>query len=121
MTRQKVEDWLDGDNRILLEGWARNGLTDHQLATNIGIAPSTLYEWKKKNKEFSDILKRNKDVVDTLVENALLKAALDGNITAMIFWLKNRKHTVWRDKREEVYDQEDSGGIIMMPEVKDDK
>lgn len=118
MTRQKVEDWLDGDNRTLLEGWARNGLTDHQLASNIGIAPSTLYEWKKKSSEFSNILKRNKDVVDTLVENALFKAAIEGNVTAMIFWLKNRKHAEWRDKRDEAENkEEEEGGVIVLPDV----
>lgn len=58
------------------EGWARDGLTDEQIATNIGIVPSTLYEWKKKYEEFSEVLKKGKDLVDREVENALLKRAL---------------------------------------------
>ena len=48
----KINDWLENDKLILLEGWARGGLTDEQIAKNMGIAPSTLYEWKKKSKEF---------------------------------------------------------------------
>ena len=93
-------DWLQGDNLLRLEGWARDGLTDAQIAENMGINVSTLYDWKNKYTEFADVLKRTKDVVDREVENALYKAACEGNITAQIFWLKNRKPYFWRDKRE---------------------
>ena len=47
----KINDWLENDKLILLEGWARDGLTDEQIAKNIGIATSTFYEWKKKEIE----------------------------------------------------------------------
>ena len=126
-TRQKVEDWLDGDNLLLLEGWARDGLIDQQIADNIGISKSTLYVWKRISKEFSNSLKRNKDIVDREVENSLLKRAMgyeytevtrerngSGDMvetkrvtkqvvpdtTAIIFWLKNRKPNDYRDKRD---------------------
>ena len=96
----KINDWLTDDNLTLLAGWARDGLTDEQIANNMGIANSTLYEWKKKSKEFSEVLKKNKDIVDFEVENALLKSAMEGNVTAQIFWLKNRKKMQWREKVE---------------------
>ena len=128
----KINDWLENDKLILLEGWARCGLTDEQIAKNMGIAPSTLYEWKKKSKEFSESLKKGKEVVDFEVENALLKKALgytitlnkqkvtkDGYVvditeevhvppdtTAQIFWLKNRKPNTWKDKVETDEDRE---------------
>lgn len=70
------KEWLEADNLILLEGWARDGLTDEQIAHNIGINVSTLYAWKVKYKDFSEALKRGKEVVDILVENALLKSAM---------------------------------------------
>ena len=35
-----------------------------------------------------------------MVENALFKNAIEGNTTAQIFWLKNRRPDKWRDKRE---------------------
>lgn len=85
---------------MLLQGWARNGLTDEQIAHNMGICRDTLFEWKKKFPKISDTLKKTKEIVDTEVENALFKSALSGNITAQIFWLKNRKPEQWRDKRE---------------------
>ena len=46
------------------------------------------------------------EVVDFEVENALLKNALDGNVTAQIFWLKNRKKNQWREKQEFNDDEE---------------
>ena len=120
----EINDWLEKNKLILLEGWARDGLTDEQIAKNIGIATSTFYEWKKKEIEFSEALKKGKEIVDFEVENALLKKALgytitikeekldkDGCVhtlekdvhippdtTAQIFWLKNRKPDKWRDK-----------------------
>lgn len=84
----------------MLQGWAREGLTDVQIADNIGINISTIYDWKKKYPEFNNALKRGKEVVDYEVENALLKRALSGDTTAQIFWLKNRKPKQWRDKPE---------------------
>lgn len=124
MANGKYQRWLEHDGLLLLEGWARDGLTDEQLAQKMGIATGTLYEWKKSYPEISDALKRGKEVVDIEVENALLKRALgydyteerveisekDGrkvtqitkhiaaDTTAQIFWLKNRRPDKWRDK-----------------------
>ena len=56
----KIDEWLKPDSLILLEGWARSGLTDEQIAHNMGIATSTLYEWKKKSAEFSETLKKTR-------------------------------------------------------------
>ena len=84
--------WNDvKDKLILVEGWARDGLTNEQIADNLGINQDTLYTYKKKYPEFSEALKKGKEVVDFEVENALLKNALSGNVTAQIYWLNNRK------------------------------
>ncbi len=127
MAKGKYQEWLEEDNLIKLEAWARNGLTDEQIASNMGIVTSTLYAWKNRYKEISEALKRGKEVVDIEVENSLLKAAkgyfvdeekqyisevngvvtkrkeitkkyIAPNTTAQIFWLKNRKPIEWRDK-----------------------
>ena len=90
---EKVKDKL-----ILVEGWARDGLTDEQIADNLRISKDTFYKYKKKYPDFSDSLKKGKEIVDYEVENALLQNALNGNITAQIFWLKNRKPKQWKDK-----------------------
>ena len=122
----KYEEWITPEGLLKIEGWARDGLTDEQIAKNIGINTSTIYDWKNKFSDFSKALKRGKEVVDREVENALLKRALgykytesktvrsekDGervevtikevapDVTAQIFWLKNRKPEQWRDKQD---------------------
>lgn len=127
MAKGKYQEWLEEENLIKLEAWARNGLTDEQIANNIGISVRTLYQWKNKYVQIFQALKRGKEVVDIEVENSLLKAAkgyfvdeektyisevngvvtkrkeitkkyIAPNTTAQIFWLKNRKPIEWRDK-----------------------
>lgn len=91
--------WEEVKNKlVLIEGWARDGLTDEQIADNLNISKDTFYKYKKKYPDFSDSLKKGKEIVDYEVENALLQNALKGNITAQIFWLKNRKPKEWKDK-----------------------
>jgi transcriptional regulator with XRE-family HTH domain len=132
----KYAEWLTPEKLTLLEAWARDGLTDEQIAKNMGISESTLYAWKGKYPEFSDALKKGKEVVDIQVENALFKRAMGyktvevteetrligvdddkvpiyamaeskrvykefpPDVTAQIFWLKNRKPKEWRDKQQ---------------------
>lgn len=116
----KYAEWLTDDRLCLVEGWARDGLTDDQIAHNMGVASSTLREWKKRFPTFSEALKKGKEVVDYEVENALLKRALGfqyeeiiiiggeearrvvrvalPDTTAQIFWLKNRRPDKWKNK-----------------------
>ena len=72
----KIDEWLEQDKLILLEGWARDGLTEEQIAKNMGISVKTLYNWKTDNLPILQALKKGKEVVDIEVENALLKRAL---------------------------------------------
>lgn len=96
----KLNEWLQEDKLILLQGWARDGLTNEQIANNIGINVKTLYDWKNKQSKISNVLKQGREIVDYEVENALLQNAMSGNVVAQIFWLKNRKKLQWRDKIE---------------------
>ena len=126
------EQWeKDGelkDKLILIQGMARNGLTQQQIADNLGISIDTLIENKKKYSEFNNALKKGKEVIDFEVENALLKRALGyeyeeetyengiltkkvkkqvpPDTTAQIFWLKNRKPNNWKDRVETDEDKE---------------
>lgn len=105
-----------------------DGLTDEQIAENIGINRKTLYEWKNKYDLICNALKRGKVVFDSEAEQALHKAGvgyfveevetyitetngvqtkrikknkkwIPPNVTALIFWLKNRKPDKWRDRK----------------------
>ena len=104
----KYKQWQTEEGLLRLEAWARDGLTDEQIAHNMGICRDTLIQWKKRFPDISDTLKRGKEIVDIKVENALLKRALGyscdnkevpPDITAIIFWLKNRRPDKWRDKQ----------------------
>lgn len=100
MAKGKYQEWLTKDGLTLLKGWAREGLTDEQIAKNMGISRKTLLEWKIKYSDIGNTLKKTKAIVDFEVENALYKEAISGNVTAQIFWLKNRKSKQWRDNPE---------------------
>lgn len=76
MTRASHKDWHSKEQLEKLQGWARDGLTDEQIAKNIGIRRPTLYAWKKEHPDIADALKKGKEVVDVEVENALLKKAM---------------------------------------------
>ncbi len=58
MAKGKYEEWLEPDSLLLISAWARDGLTDDQIANNMGISRSTLSEWKKKFPDISDALKK---------------------------------------------------------------
>ena len=105
VAKGKYEKWLKEENLLLLEGWARDGLTDEQIAKNMGISVKTLFNWKTSYLPILQALKKGKEVVDYEVENALLSSALEGNTTAQIFWLKNRRPDKWRDKQKEETDK----------------
>ena len=74
MAKGKYDAWInDPDKLTLLAGWARKGLSDEQIAKNMGIRRSTLNEWRKKFPVISDALKKNKEICNTEVENSLYK------------------------------------------------
>ncbi|MEW9576733.1 hypothetical protein U9K47_15465 [Bacillus toyonensis] len=76
MAKGKVQAWLTKEGLLKIEGWARDGLVDEQIAKNIGISRATLSNWKNKHPLIARALVRGKEVVDREVENALLKRAL---------------------------------------------
>ena len=97
-SRNKYEKWIVQDGLLLIQDWARTGLSEPQIAHNMGISYSTLKEWKKRFPAISATLKQTKDVTDVAVENAVFKKAMSGDVAACIFWLKNRRPDKWRDK-----------------------
>jgi hypothetical protein len=61
---------------LLVAAWARDGLTDVDIAKNLDIGVSTLHAYKKEHPELLESLKRGKEEADVAVENALYKRAL---------------------------------------------
>ena len=71
----KYEYWISPDGLLLIEGWARDGLTKEQIAKNIGIRVETVIDWEKRFPQFSKALKKGRQVVIREVENAMIKRA----------------------------------------------
>lgn len=130
---------------IEIEAWKRDGLTNEQIMKNLGIGRDSFYRYKDKYSEFSDALKKGKEVADIEVENALFKRAIGykykevikevkeidgkkttyikevvkempGDVGAQIFWLKNRKSSKWKDKQD--IDLQDNNVSITIQGVK---
>ena len=122
-----LDKWLEDDNLLLLEAWARDGYTLTDIARRIGINLDTLVIWKKKYEPIRTALSIGKELVDYKVENALLKSALGyrtkdvkvtttmrygkvvetikettdrevaPNVTAIQMWLYNRQKDKWKN------------------------
>ena len=117
-TKNKYLYWLSPQGLSLIRGWARDGLTDDEIAHNMGISRSTLYEWRKKYSDISDTLKEGKDSADYEIENALFNSAKSGNVTAMIFWLKNRRPNKWRERVEESLEVSRSESVVIEDDIR---
>lgn len=101
------------------------GKTTEEVGEITGISPRTIYLWQRQHPEFLHAVKEAKQIADELVEASLFHRAIgysvpeekvfcsEGQIithkqikhyppdmTAAIFWLKNRKPKEWRDKTE---------------------
>jgi transposase len=132
--RGKYEKMKVSDRLPEIEGWARDGYRDKDIYTALGISHQTYYTWLDKYPELAEAVRRGKEVIDAEVENKLFESAMgrefwevteelgpEGDLIvtkrvkkyvkpevgAQIFWLKNRKPDVWRDKQH----TEISGGI----------
>lgn len=137
---RKWDPWLTEDGLLRIRGWARDGLTDKDIAKNMRVSYSTLKEWKKRHAAIAEALSQGKDAADRVVENALYLSAtgfmktvrkpvkvkqidydpetgkkiaerekvvaveeeifVPPQVTAQIFWLKNRKPDQWREKND---------------------
>lgn len=89
-------------NASKAESIAAMGGTNGQIAAALGVSEGTLFNVRKRDQAVDEAIKNGKDKADLLVVSALYKAALAGDTTAMIFWLKNRKPEQWRDNQHSV-------------------
>jgi len=125
--KSKYEDsWPE-----IAEGYARRGLSDADIAKNLGISVNTFYVYQNKYEEFSKAIQRGKRPADIIVENALYKRCTGysydevkkrqyidetgkkrvqhtivskeviPDINAIRFWLTNRNPEMWKNIRDE--------------------
>ena len=116
----------------------RLGATDKELAGFFGVAESTLNLWKRNHPEFSEALKEGKEAADAEVaerlfrratgyEHKAVKIVADAktgaehqveyveryppDTTACIFWLKNRRPDLWRDRIDNTHSGPNGGAV----------
>lgn len=100
------------------------GATDEQLADFLKVDVATIYRWAQSNEAFCEARKKGKELADLQVTKSLFRRAngyeqpseklfcYEGAVvraetvthvvpdtTAAIFWLKNRRPDLWRDKQ----------------------
>lgn len=103
-------DWLEEDQLMLLECWARDGYTFEDIANRIGIGSTTLKTWRKKYPEIDAALKKGREIVDYKVENALLKSAL-GYKTKEVKVTTTMRHGKVVETIKEVTDKEQAPNV----------
>lgn len=74
--KPKYEEWLTEEKLSIIRGWKMRGLTNEQVASNMGINIATLCKWQNQFSEISEALKTGKDEADLQVENALFQSAM---------------------------------------------
>lgn len=101
MAKGKYKKWLEPDNLTKLEGWARDGLKDTQIADNMGINVSTLYTWKNRYSEINEALKKGKEVVDYEIENSLISTMKKHTLTTTQYKMVKKDEFKLKAEREE--------------------
>lgn len=101
MAKGKYKKWLEPDNLTKLEGWARDGLKDTQIADNMGINVSTLYTWKNRYSEINEALKKGKEVVDYEIENSLISTMKKHTVTTTQYKMVKKDDFKLKAEREE--------------------
>ena len=137
-------EWLEEDNLMLLECWARDGYTFQDIANRIGISISTLRMWRAQYPDIDNALKKGREIIDYKVENALLKSALGyktkevkvtttirygktvetvkevidkeqaPNVSAIQCWLYNRLPNKWKKNRDQIIELDDEDTKIQV-------
>lgn len=145
MPTKLYDKWITDDGLNKLRGYARNGLTDEQIASKIGISRQTLSRWKNDHPAIKDALAKSKEIFDNCAEEALyglvtgyyitetktttsefndpvtvtITKYIKPDTTALIFWLQNRRPFQWRDKRIQAAANESGteSGVLILPDI----
>lgn len=137
----RIDKLFNEDTLVLIEGLARDGYTNQDIARRLGIEPSVLYNAKRERPEINNAINRGKEITDYRVENALLKSALgyktkETKITTIMrygkvveeqketlekevppnsiscqVWLYNRCPDKWKRNRDKLLEDEEEATI----------
>jgi IS30 family transposase len=114
MAARKV---LDAERKERIVKLLRSGATVALAAVALGISPTTVYNEYKRDKKFRADCEAAGAICDDAVVSKLYQTAIGGNVTAMIFWLKNRQRAQWRDVQD--HDINQKGNVAIRVEYAD--
>ena len=77
----------------------KGGTSISQACKAASVDVSTLWEWRRANERLDEKIHRIIESRIQMVEDALFKSAVDGNVTAQLAFLFNRDPKRWADKR----------------------
>lgn len=81
MAHAEYKKWLEPNNLTKLRSWARDGLTNEQIAKKIGVRRQTISEWIKKYPDIADALKKGKEIVDAEIEDSFISVMKKHTLT----------------------------------------
>ena len=81
MAHAEYKKWLEPDNLTKLRSWARDGLTNEQIAKKIGVKRQTFQRWLSTYSDMSDALKKGKDIVEAEIEDSLISIMKKHTVT----------------------------------------
>jgi len=137
----KYQLWLTPDGLTKITGYARDGMTDAEIAKAVGVGEATLYRWKNSFPAIADALAQGKEIVDYRAEETLLRRAMGytytevtrepnksgklavtksvtkevaPDVAAAFIWLKNRQPKKWRNNPE----SGSTGGVMLVDDLK---
>ena len=95
-----------------VEKMASRGLSQEQIGDALGVSADTIGRRKMESAEFAAALKRGKANGVSAVANALFAEAMQGSVSAAIFYLKCKAPDQWNDRpwmAEKKSEKEDEG------------
>lgn len=81
MAHAEYKKWLEPNNLTKLRSWARDGLTNEQIAKKIGVKRQTFQRWLSTYSDMSDALKKGKEIVDAEIEDSLISIMKKHTVT----------------------------------------
>lgn len=90
---------------LWLETYKKFGANISETCKVCKVGRSTFYEWLDKDYKFSQLVEDAKFENVEMIESALKKIALEGNVTAQIFYLKNNYPERYAEYKDRVIDK----------------
>ena len=99
MAKAEYKKWQEPDNLIKLQGWARDGLTNEQIAQKIGVRRETISVWCSKYPNIANALKKGKEVIDYEIENSLISTMKKHKIKTTTYKMVKKDDLVLKAER----------------------